>query len=135
LREKIEKTDLMKFSKDVVIWEISYAKYPPSAGHQVASAVRQGCVLLLGKLKSRGFYPCVAILGCSNPDENPDSLRVLKSACFDPIGTAKEKPEGIIKYHEQDKGLDSVWLLNWNTLHHKLREKAAPHFERHFKAV
>lgn len=135
LRNKIERTDLFRFSKEVVIWEISYAKYPPAAPRQVASAVRQACVLLLRKVKLRGFYPRVAIIGSSNPDENPASLQVLSSACFDPIGTTKEKPEGIIQYDEQSAGLDSVWLLNWNALHHKLREKAAPHFERNFKAV
>jgi len=134
LKERIEETGLVQFPKDVVIWEVSYAKYPPAAPRQVASAVRQGCVLLLRKLPSRGFYPRVAIVGCVNPDENPDSLRVLINACFDSIGTAKENPEGIIKYDEEAKSLDSVWLLNWNILHHRLREKAAPHFERDFKA-
>ena len=133
LREKIEKTGLINFQKDVVIWEVSYAKYPPAAGHQVASGVRQGCVHLLGRLKNREFYPRVAIIGCVGPDENPASLQVLQSASFDPIGTAKEKPEGIIRSHEQAKDLDSVWLLNWNTLHDKLREKAATYLKRHFK--
>ena len=135
LRDKIEQTGLFKFSNDVVIWEISYAKYPPAAPHQVVSAVRQACVLLLRKEKLRGFYPRVAIIGSSHPDENPASVKVLTSACFDPIGTTKEKPVGIIRYDEHSEGLDSVWLLNWNAVHYKLREKAAPHFKRNFKAV
>jgi hypothetical protein len=135
LRNKIERTGLFRFSNDVVIWEISYAKYPPAAPRQVASAVRQACVLLLRKVKSRGLYPRLAIIGSSNPDENPSSLQVLTSAGFDPIGTTQEKPEGIIQYDELAAGLDSVWLLNWNILHHKLRQKAASHLEQNFKAV
>jgi hypothetical protein len=130
LRDKIENTGLIRFLKDVVIWEVSYAKYPLAAGRQVASGVRQGCVHLLGKLRNRELYPRLAIVGCVGPDENPASLQVLQSACFDPIGTAKEKPEGIIRYHEQAKNLDSVWLLNWNTLHDKLRERAAPYLKQ-----
>jgi hypothetical protein len=135
LKDKIERTGLFRFSKDVVIWEISYAKHPKGAPRQVASAVRQACVLLLRKVKLRGFYPRLAIVGSSNPDENPASLQVLTSACFDPIGTTKEKPEGIIQYDELGAGLDSVWLLNWNVLHHKFRGKAAPHFGQDFKGM
>ncbi len=135
LGAKVEATGLFHFLKDVAIWEVSYAKYPPSAPHQVASAVRQGCVLLLGRLKQRGAYPRIAILGSIDPLENPGSLRVLASACFDPIATDKDAPRGIIQYDEQARALDSVWLLNWNQLQHRLREKAAPELERHFKAV
>ena len=114
LANKIENTGLFKFSKDVPVWEISYAKYLPAAPRQVASAVRQACVLLLRKVKLRGLYPRVAIIGSSNPDENPASLQVLISACFDPIGTPIEKPAGIIQYDGHSIGLDSIWLLNWN---------------------
>jgi hypothetical protein len=135
LRNRIERTGLFKFSASVVIWEISYAKYPPAAPHQVSSAVRQACVLLLRKEKLRGLYPCIAIVGSSNPDENPASLKVLASACFDPVGATKEEPKGIIHYDDRSKDLDSIWLLNWHALHHKLREKAAPHWERNFRAV
>ncbi len=135
LRKRIEETGLFCFSKGVVVWEVSYAKYPPAAPHQVASAVRQGCVLLLRKLRTVGFYPHVAIIGSTDPVENPASVQVLKSACFDPISTSKDKPEGIMKYNDEAKTLDSVWLLNWNLLHHVLRSKAAPDFERNFRAV
>ncbi len=135
LREKIEQTGLYSFFKDVAVWEVSYAKYPAAAPRQVASAVRQGCVLLLGKLESRGVYPRLAIIGATDPHRNPDSVRVLIGACFDPIGSVKEQPTGIIQYDEQASALDSVWLLNWNRLHHKLREKAAPQLERHYRAV
>ena len=135
LRAKIEETGRFVFLKDAVLWEVSYAKYPPSAPHQVTSAVRQGCVLLVRKLKAGRFYPRLAIVGCVGPDENPASLQVLKSACFDPIGSVREEPEGIIQYNQAAPGLDSVWLLNWNALNHKLREKAAPCFERNFKAI
>jgi hypothetical protein len=135
LRNKIERTGLFRFSNDVVIWEISYAKHPKGAPRQVASAVRQACVLLLRKVKLRGFYPRLAIVGSSNPDENPASLQVLTSAGFDPIGTTQEKPAGIIQYDEHSAGLDSVWLLNWNVLHRKLRQKAASRLEPDFKAV
>lgn len=129
-RYKIEQTGLFSFLKDVVLWEVSYAKYPPAAPHQVASAVRQACVLLAETLGMRGFYPRIAIMGSSNPDENPDSFRVLDAACFEPIAATKDKPMGIIRYSEQDTGLDSVWLLNWNTLHRKLREKTAAYLKR-----
>lgn len=135
LRTKIEETGLFIFPKDVALWEISYAKYPPSAPHQVASAVRQGCVLLVRKLKAVGFYPRVAMIGCVGADENPTSVQVLKSACFEPIGSVREKPEGIIHYDQAAPGLDSVWLLNWNVLNHKLREKAAPYFERKLRTT
>lgn len=135
LQEKIEQTGLFQFLRDVVIWEISYARYPQSASGQVASAVRQGCVLLLNELKRDECYPRVAIIGCVGPDENPDSLRVLTSAGFEPLGSLKEQPAAIIRYEDQAPTLDSVWVLNWNTLHHKLRAKAMPHLERHFRAV
>lgn len=135
LRGKIEQTGLFQFLRDVVVWEISYARYPHSAGGQVASAVRQGCVLLLRKLKRRELYPRVAIIGCVEPDENPGSLHVLASACFEPLGSLKEEPAAIIRYEDRSPTLDSVWLLNWNTLGHKLRAKAMPHLERHFRAV
>ena len=135
LREKIEQTGLFQFLRDVVIWEISYARYPHSASGQVASAVRQGCVLLLNELRRDECYPRVAIIGCVGPDENPDSLRVLTSAGFEPLGSLKEQPAAIIRYEDQAATLDSVWVLNWNTLHHKLRAKAMPHLERHFRAV
>jgi hypothetical protein len=121
--------------RDVVIWEISYARYPHSASGQVASAVRQGCVLLLNELRRDECYPRVAIIACVGPDENPDSLRVLTSAGFEPLGSLKEQPAAIIRYEDQAPTLDSVWVLNWNTLHHKLRAKAMPHLERHFRAV
>ena len=135
LQEKIEQTGLFQFLRDVVIWEISYARYPQSASGQVASAVRQGCVLLLNELRRDECYPRVAIIGCVGPDENPDSLRVLTSAGFEPLGSLKEQPAAIIRYEDQAPTLDSVWVLNWNTLHHKLRAKAMPHLERHFRAA
>ena len=135
LREKIEQTGLFHFRRDVVIWEISYARYPHSASGQVASAVRQGCVLLLNKLRRNECYPRVAIIGCVGPDENPGSLRVLISAAFDPLGSLKEQPAGIIRYDDQASSLDSVWLLNWNALSYKLRAKAMPRLERHFRAI
>ena len=75
--ELINATGLFEFSKDVALWEISYAKYPPAAPHQVASAVRQGGVLLLRKLKTTGFYPRVAIIGCVGADENPGNSNRL----------------------------------------------------------
>jgi hypothetical protein len=134
-RRKIEETGLFGFLRGVSIWEVSYAKYPQAAPRQVASAVRQACVLLLRKIKGGGVYPRVAIIGCVGPDENPESLRVLASACFVPIGSTAENPRGIIQYEEHAKSLDSVWLLNWNALGHKLRERAAPELERRFKAV
>ena len=135
LREKIEQTGLLQFRRDVVIWEISYARYPHAAGGQVASAVRQSCVLLLNTLRHHEYYPRIAIIGCVGPDENPGSLRVLTSASFDPLGSLKEQPAGIIRYDDQSPNLDSVWLLNWNALSHKLRAKAMPQLERHFRAV
>jgi hypothetical protein len=135
LRDKIEQTGLFQFRRDVVLWEISYARYPHAASGQVASAVRQGCVLLLNKLRRREYYPRVAIVGCVGPDENPGSLRVLTSAGFEPLGSSKEQPAGIIRYDAQAPSLDSVWLLNWNALNHKLRAKAMPQLERHFRAV
>jgi hypothetical protein len=135
LQQKIEQTGLFQFLRDVVIWEISYARYPHSASGQVASAVRQGCVLLLNELRRDECYPRVAIIGCVGPDENPDSLRVLTSAGFEPLGSLEEQPAAIIRYEDQAATLDSVWVLNWNTLHHKLRAKAMPHLERHFRAV
>ncbi len=124
LRNKIEQSDLFKFYQDVELWEVSYAKYPAAGPHQVASAVRQGCVFLLRKLKIRGFYPRVAIIASVGVDENPESLRVLQSAGFDPIGSLRDEPKGIIQYQENARVLDSVWLLNWNVLHVKLRAKA-----------
>jgi hypothetical protein len=124
LRNKIKDAGLFIFSDDVVLWEISYAKYPRAAPRQVASAVRQGCALLVRKLKSVGFYPRLAIIACVGADENPASVQVLKSACFDPISSDREKPAGIIQYDPVTPGLDAVWLLNWNTLHHTLREKS-----------
>jgi hypothetical protein len=135
LRNKIEGTGVFQFSKDVLIWEVSYAKYPPAAPHQIASGVRQGCVLLLGKLKLKGFYPRLAILASVDPNENAASLRVLASACFDPIASTKEKPIGIIKYDDQAQTLDSVWLLNWNRLDQVLRKKATPQWEHFYRAV
>ncbi len=125
LRAKIEQTGLFVFFEQVMIWEVSYAKYPPAAPHQVASAVRQGCVLLIRKLKPRGVYPRVAIIGCVGADENPGSVRVLQSACFDPLGSSKEKPKDIIQYDVTAPGLDSVWLINWKALNDTLREKTA----------
>jgi hypothetical protein len=130
LRTKITTTGLFVFSNDVALWEISYAKYPPAPPHQVASAVRQGSVLLLRKLKTPGFYPRVAIIGCVGVEENPASVQVLKSACFEPIGSVTEKPAGIIVYDSAAQGLDSVWLLNWNSLNQKLRKITPPYFER-----
>ena len=135
LRGKIEQTGLFHFRRDVVIWEISYARYPHAAGGQVASAVRQSCFLLLNTLRHHEYYPRIAIIGCVGPDENPGSLRVLTSAGFDPLGSLKEQPAGIIRYDDQSPNLDSVWLLNWNALSHKLRAKAMPQLERHFRAV
>ena len=131
LRKKIEQTGLFQFRRDVAIWEISYARYPHSASGQVASAVRQGCVLLLIKLRRHESYPHVAIVGCVGPDENPGSLRVLTSAGFEPLGSSKEQPAGIIRYVEHAPSLDSVWLLNWNVLSYKLRAKAWPQFDGH----
>ncbi len=135
LRDKIEATGLFQFFKDVVVWEVSYARYPQSLPHQVASAVRQGCVFLLGKLGHRGLYPRVAIIGATEPHANPASLRVLTGACFDPIAASEEYPKGIIQYGASSPVLDSIWLLNWNALHHKLRQRAAPEWEKHYKAM
>ncbi len=135
LREKIEETGLFQFLREVAIWEVSYARYPPSLGGQVASAVRQSSVLLLRKLKRREYYPRVAIIGCVGPDDNPSSLRVLTSACFEPLGSLKEEPAPLIRYEDHAPTLDSVWLLNWNILQHKLQGKANPDLERNFKAV
>jgi hypothetical protein len=134
LRNKIEGTGLFVFLKDVVLWEVSYAKYPPAAPRQVASAVRQGCVYLAKKSRNSGPYPRIAIIGSTDPNENPASLQVLKSSGFDPIGTDPDEPAGIIQYDAGAKGLDAVWLLNWSTLHHRFREKAAPELERCFHA-
>jgi hypothetical protein len=135
LRGKIEETGLFHFRRDVAIWEISYARYPHAAGGQVASAVRQSCVLLLKKLMRGECYPRVAIIGSVGPDENPDSIRVLISAGFEPLASLKEHPAAIIRYEDHSPSLDSVWLLNWNMLNHKLRAKTLPHLERHFRAV
>lgn len=135
LREKIEQTGLFLFLRDVAIWEVSYARYPQAAGGQMASAVRQGCVLLLNELERDECYPRVAIIGCAGPDENPGSLRVLTSAGFEPLGSSKEQPAGIIRYDDPSSSLDSVWLLNWNALSHKLRAKAMPYFVRCFQSV
>jgi hypothetical protein len=135
LGEKIEETGLFTFFKDIAVWEVSYAKYPGAAPHQVASAVRQGCVLLLEKLESHGVYPRLAIIGATDPNRNPDSVRVLIGACFEPIGSLGDQPAGIIQYDAQASALDSVWLLNWNRLHHKLRGKAAPELERKYRAA
>jgi hypothetical protein len=125
---------LIQFRRDVVVWEISYARYPRAASGQVASAVRQACVYLLYKLRRSECYPRVAIIGCVSPDENPGSLRVLISAGFEPLGSSREQPIGIIRYEEQAPTLDSVWLLNWNVLSHKLWAKAMPQLERRFRA-
>ncbi len=134
LRGKIEETGLFQFLRDIAVWEISYARYPHAASGQVASAVRQSCVLLLYKLRRHEFYPRVAIIGSVSPDENPASLRVLVSACFEPLGSLKEEPAGLIRYEEHAPTLDSVWLLNWHALQHKLRGKAHPHLERNLRA-
>ncbi len=123
LRDKIEQTGLLHLYKDIDLWEASYAKYPGAAPHQVASAVRQGCVYLLTKLKHRGFYPRVAIIAAVGPDENPESVHVLQSAGFDPIASLAGEPRGIIQYEANASVLDSVWLLNWNQLHAILRTK------------
>ncbi len=123
LRDKIEQTGLYQFSKDIDLWELSYARYPAAAPHQVASAVRQGCVYLLAKLKHRGFYPRVGIIAAVGSDENPESVRVLRSAAFDPIASLADEPRGIIQYEANARVLDSVWLLNWNQLHVILRAK------------
>jgi hypothetical protein len=131
IREKIEQTGLFQFQRDVVIWEVSYARYPHSAGGQVASAVRQGCVLLLNMLMRNESYPRIAIIACVGPDENPGSVRVLASACFEPLGSLVDEPAGIIRYTDLATSLDSVWLLNWNALNRKLRDKAQPHLDRH----
>ncbi len=135
LRKKIEQTGLFQFLRDVAIWEVSYARYPPSLGGQVASAVRQSCVLLLRKLKRWEYYPRVAIIGCVGPDENPGSVRVLTSACFEPLASAKQAPAPLIRYEDHAPMLDSVWVLNWNALQHKLQGKANPDLERKFQAV
>jgi hypothetical protein len=134
-RTKIEQTGLFQFLHDVVIWEISYARYLHAASGQVSSAVRQGCVLLLNELKRDECYPRVAIIGCAGPDENPDSLRVLIRAAFEPLGSLKEQPAGIIHYNDLASSLDSVWVLNWNALSHKLAAKALPHLGRHFEST
>lgn len=133
LRHKIEETGLFRFLPGVVIWEVSYAKYPPSAPRQVASAVRQASLWLIRKLRLKGFYPRIAILGATEPDINPGSVRVLQSACYDPIGTDPASPKGIIKYVAHEEILDSVWLLNWTRLHHRLREKATPDLETKYR--
>ncbi len=135
LRSKIEKTALFTFAPDVTVWEISYARYPYAGPHQVSSAVRQGCLFLLRKLGCKGLYPRVAIVGSVGPDENPDSVKVLAAACFEPIASLSDAPVGLIRYAEDAAALDSVWLLNWSALHHKLRHKAIPHLEAHFHAA
>ena len=127
LQAKIEQTALFNFLHDVKVWEISYARYPHSASGQVASAVRQGCILLLNELRRNECYPRIAIIGCVGSDENPGSLRVLTSAGFEPLGSSKEQPAGIVRYHEQATNLDSVWLLNWSSLNNGLRAKAWRH--------
>jgi hypothetical protein len=129
LRAKIEETDRFAFLRGLVIWEVSYAKYPMAAPRQVASAVRQGCVLLLRKLGTPSSYPRVAIIGCVAPSENPASVHVLRSACFDAMGSASDTPLGMIRYEPNASSLDSVWLLNWSVLNRTLREKAAPYLE------
>lgn len=134
LRDKIEATGLFVFFKDVTLWEVSYARYPHSLPHQVASAVRQACVFLIGKLERRGMFPRVAVIGATEPNANPGSLRVLARACFNPIATSDEHPEGIIQYDDTAPELDTVWLLNWHELHHRLRQKAAPEWEKSYKA-
>ncbi len=135
LRSKIEGTGLFAFAPDVAVWEISYARYPHAGPHQVSSAVRQGCLFLLRKLGCKGYYPRLAILGSVGPDENPDSLKVLAAACFEPIASLSDAPLGIIRYTPDAAALDSVWILNWSALHHKLRHKAIPHLEAHFHAA
>ena len=134
LRTKIHASGRFLFKPDIALWEISYAKYPLSGPHQVASAVRQGCVLLVRKLRAGGFYPRVAIIGCVGANENPGSVQVLKSACFDPIGSISEQPEGIIQY-DDEPGLDSVWLLNWSFLNQRLRKRAALRFEKGIEGI
>ncbi len=135
LRGKIEETGIFCFLPGVALWEISYARHPHAAGGQVASAVRQGCVLLLYKLRRKELYPRVAIIGSVGPDENPASLRVLENACFEPLGSSKQAPLALIRYADNAPGLDSVWLLNWNALQRKLRGKANPVLERNFRPL
>ncbi len=135
LRHKIEQTGLFTFDKDIALWEISYARYPHAGPHQVSSAVRQGCLFLLRKLGCKGYYPRIAIVGSVGPEENPDSMKVLAAACFEPIASLSDSPVGIIRYTDNAPALDSVWLLNWSALHHKLRQKAIPHLEAHFHAA
>lgn len=135
LRAKIEATGLYTFAPDVAVWEVSYAKYPRAGPHQVASAVRQACVWLNNELAGDGYYPRVAVIGASIPEVNPDSLRVLAGACLEPIASIAEEPKGIILYGDSEPGLDSIWLLNWNRLHHRLRQGATPELERRYKAV
>ena len=130
LREKIEQTGLFQFLREVVLWEISYARYPHARTGQVASAVRQGCVHLLDQLDRDEYYPRVAIVGSVGPDENPGSVRVLASAGFEPLGSLPEEPAAIIRYVDGAATLDSVWLLNWNALSYKLRAKAMQHLEK-----
>ncbi len=127
LQARIEQTGLFNFLRDVTVWEISYARHPHSASGQVASAVRQGCVLLINELRRDECYPRIAIIGCVGSDENPGSLRVLTSAGFEPLGSSTEQPAGIIRYHDHAPNLDSVWLLNWNSLNNGLRAKARRH--------
>ncbi len=135
LKGKIESTGLFAFARDVHLWEISYARYPHAGPHQVSSAVRQGCLFLLRKLGCKGYYPRVAILGSVGPDENPDSMKVLAAACFEPIASLSDAPLGLIRYTDNAPALDSVWLLNWSALHSKLRHKAIPHLEAHFHSA
>ena len=57
LRNKIQNTGLFVFFKDVVLWEVSYAKYPAAAPRQVASAVRAGLCIACAQAQGRGILP------------------------------------------------------------------------------
>lgn len=102
------------------VWEASYIKREDAAAHQVSSALRQACVLLLNKLPHYQNDPIkdkinIYLFITPGKKDAENSMRVAESAGFCRVGETE--------YDEGDETKDLVYALDWSKLDALLKAK------------
>ncbi len=128
-RERAERGLGRKLGDELPVLEVAFAKHPDAPAGQIASAVRQVCLLISQRDAQNApigeVQPKRLVTAFVEPD-NEASIRVLEKCGF-------VRQEKMVSYFPEDaedtESLDLFYLLDWQKLHDIVHGKSGELFD------